>query len=419
MSSLAIKNSFGANTLEELFIGFAQKDIDKTLVAKGFCNVDTRGINLFHNPTRTTPVGYDGTAQNSYATETFLAEDDTLTPRRRAGAAEHVDSMEEIFSGDVLVSQRAGRMGVTMAQKMDRYILGLPVSMSGVTDIDDGYMSSGISNGTPFAATGANINDVANAVNEALLLGDVDPSKRPAWVVSPVEARKITEYRQANGFSVADSAINRGMNGFTGQEFGGLDLYVSNNLTHTVVLTIAVNPTATDTMSLLLGDKRITFTFVANGTAANPGEISIGASAAATQAIVKDAINGTGTPGASTYIDLSASDRAALKRQSPLSNTTSTACGTFAANAATITLYTTLRVSETFTSGSNVFGTVARHTIATVRNAIFLAMPAGGMIYEEKKGLGVHGKELSISTLYDATIWRNDKTLVKDVVVAG
>lgn len=40
----------------------------------------------------------------------------------------------------------------------------------------------------------------------------------------------------------------------------------------------------------------VKFTFVANGTATLPGDISIGGNAAATTAIITNAINGAGTP---------------------------------------------------------------------------------------------------------------------------
>lgn len=415
MSSLSVKNAFGANTLSEVFVGYAQMELDRALVGKGIAKVDSRNQNLFHNPYRTNPVGFDGSAVNTYSTETFTATDDTLQPNRRAGAAEHVDNLEQALSGDDLMAQRARRMGVSMAEKIDRYVLALPTSFSGVTDIDSGYMSSGVSDGTPYAASNSNVDDLSNAIYESLALGNA--MEKAFWVVSPYEASKITSYRQNQGFDTSDKAITAGMNGFQGYDFGGLDLFVSNQLKHTVTLTVDTNPTANDTFTLIVSGRPIVFTFVASPAAA--GDIDIAGTAAGTQANIVLAINGTGTPGASTYTDLSASDRYWLKSHSPLSAGVSTACGAFSSDIATITMHGSLKVAETFTAGTNVFGTVARHTIAGVRGSIFLAMPSGAMEFDRKAVGGQHGRELVLSQAYNATIWNNDTAKVKDVIVAG
>lgn len=413
MSSLSVKNSFGANTLSEVFIGFAQEELDKALVSKGIAKVDSRNQNLFHNPYRTTPVGFDGSASNTYSTETFTATDDTLQPTRRAGASEHIDNIEQALSGDDLTASRARRMGVTMAQKVDRFMLNLPVSFSGVTNIDAGYMSSGVSSGAPYQILNTNADDLSNAVYESIMLGDV--MDVPAWVIDPRTATKIVSYMQNTGTPGADKFIRNGLNGFSGVNFGGLDLYVSNNLTHTVTLTIGTNPTANDYFSLVIGSKTITFTFVASPSAA--GHIDIGANAAATQANVRAAINGTGTGDGSDYFELSTEDRNWLKRNSPLSGTTSTACPAFSSNAATITIYGSLAVADSFTAGGDGFGNVSRHTIATARGGMFLAMPSGAVEYKQVDASGKHGKENVISQAYNGTIWHNDLPKVKDVVV--
>lgn len=415
MSSLSVKNSFGANTLSEVFIGFAQRELDRALVGKGIAKVDSRNQNLYRNPYRTTPVGFDGSAASSYPTENFTATDDNLQPNRRAGASEHVDNIEQALSGDDLMAQRARRMGVTMAEKIDRFVLALPSTFSGVGDIDNGYMSSGIADGTPYAASNTNVDDLSNAIYESLALGNA--MEKAFWVVSPYEATKIISFMQGTGNNVGDKFIMNGLNGFAGVTFGGLDMYVSNQLKHTVTLTVDTNPSADDTFTLIVSGRAITFTFKASPAAA--GEIDIGADAAGSQADIVDAINGTGTPGASSYIDLSAADRNWLKRHSPLSAGVSTACSAFAGNVATITMHGSLKVAETFTAGTNVFGTVKRHTVAGVKGSIFLAMPSGTMEFDRKAVSGVHGRELVVSQAYNATIWNNDKAQVKDVIVAG
>lgn len=101
---------------------------------------------------------------------------------------------------------------------------------------------------------------------------------------------------------VASESFAKGFRG----EFGGMKVYEASNLTSTTVLDLATNPTAGDFVVI----QGVTFTFRAVPSLA--GEVDIGASADASAANLILAINGTGTPSATTYIELSADDRATL-----------------------------------------------------------------------------------------------------------
>lgn len=90
------------------------------------------------------------------------------------------------------------------------------------------------------------------------------------------------------GYNVADESYTRGFKGM----FGGMPAYGVSTLYSSSVFDLATNPTAGDYFYV----QGVKFTFVANGTASNLGDISIAGTAAATVAIVTDALNGTGTP---------------------------------------------------------------------------------------------------------------------------
>lgn len=104
-------------------------------------------------------------------------------------------------------------------------------------------------------------------------------------------------------------------------------------------LAIPTNPTANDTMTI--GTKVYTFKAVA----AADGHIAIGVDAAATQALIRAAINGTGAG------------------QLCIAHTLVT-CGAFGANSAAITailkgiLGNSIATTETFTAAGNVFSAV-------------------------------------------------------------
>lgn len=177
-------------------------------------------------------------------------------------------------------------------------------------------------------------------------------------IMPPAQKGLLTQTFIANGFSESDTSLR---NGFEGRA-NGFDVYCSNNVPSSVVLTLSTNPSNGHTLRV----GGVTFTFVTNGTAANAGEISIGANAAATQAIVRDAINGTGTPGASTYIELSDEDRAILKNSD-------FSCGAFSSNAATITAVGYINGSIS-AAGSNGFGTETTSMLFGQYQAIALGM---------------------------------------------
>lgn len=108
---------------------------------------------------------------------------------------------------------------------------------------------------------------------------------------------------ETNVQGVADVSYTRGFGGM----FGGMKTYGVSTLYATTTFDCATNPTANDYVDI----QGVRFTFVATPTL--PGDVDIGAAANDTMANLILAINGTGTPGTSTYIDLSSQDRALLE----------------------------------------------------------------------------------------------------------
>lgn len=411
-----MSNTIGDGAFRQLWMAGVQEDLDKKLVAKGISTTDSRASRLFHNPFNSTPVGTNGTRQTTYTIEDMTSTDDTLTVQQRATAAEHIDNYEQMMTSYDLMSQQEQRQAYRIADFIDQYVLNKPVGFSGVRKIDNGVMGGGASDSAAYVTSSTNINGVPTKIAQYLALGNGAMEKGLFWVVSPYEMANITSYAQSHGFNVADSSISSGYQGVIGKAFGGVDVYVSNNLTHTTILTLATNPTAGDTLTFTVNGRSITFTFRASATVA--GDIKIGANAAATQATVKLAINGTGVGDGTDYFELATADRLALKQAAPQSAPgTYAICGTFATNAATLTFYGSLAVAKSLTAGSDGFSTVIRHTIAGVKGSIFLALPGDGITLDVKAVTGKHGREIVTSQVYDATIWNNDKIEVLEVLV--
>jgi hypothetical protein len=133
-------------------------------------------------------------------------------------------------------------------------------------------------------------------------------------------------------------------NGYTG-DVSGAEMYVSENLAATAVMSMATNPTAGDTITV----NGVVFT--ARAVPALAGEFDIGADADATRVIIQNAINGsaTGQNSATGYFEVSAANRLLLSgitaTDSPSANTlTLQGVGTGA-----------LVVAETFTDGTDTW----------------------------------------------------------------
>jgi hypothetical protein len=410
-----MSNTIADGALSQLWMQGVQDDLDKKLVAKGIGTVDSRAARIFHNPFNSTPVGTNGTKQSTYTTENMTSTDDTLTVQQRATVAEQIDSYEQLMTSYDLMSQQARRQAYRIADYIDQFVLNMPVSKSGVRQLDNGVIGGGASDNAGYVLSSTNANTAGNTIFKYLALGNAAIENGVFWVITPYDMATITAYAQSHGFTLEASAIQEGYLGSAGKKFSGLDLFVSNNLTNTVNLTIATKPTANDTVSLTINGRTVTFKFVA--TATNPGEVTIGAAVANSQTNLIAAINNTG---GGNYVDLSAADRQSISMASPQSAPgTYSMIAAFASNVAALTVLGSLAVTSSLVAGApDGFSTVIRHTIAGVKGSLFLALPADGMTYKAIDVSGKHGKEVTTAQVYDATIWNNQKIEVLNVLVS-
>ncbi|MBP7118462.1 hypothetical protein KBA63_00080 [Candidatus Woesebacteria bacterium] len=208
----------------------------------------------------------------------------------------------------------------------------------------------------------------------------------------------LTQAGVANGFNTADAMLR---NQWTGKA-SNFNVFVSNNLKSSVTLSMATQPTAANTVTVY----GVTWTWVADNTAANPGEIAIGADAAEAQNNLEFAINGTGTPGTGTYIDISTANRRMYQnRQVAIAN--------FAADDAAITAYGRIGATETFTAAGNVFGTETSNMIFGRMGAISLGIQMYPELYVRDEPRMI-GKNYITTTLFGTKVFTRDaQRLVK------
>jgi len=382
-----------------------QRELRKRLVLKSIAEFYSGPDRVIHNPYGVDPTGYDGASQTSYSVTDFTLGEDTLTVNRRAGAAEHIDNIEQLQVRYDLAMDRSTRHSYVVKDKIDQYGLALPVAAgASVQDIDAGYMSSGVSNGTPISSSSSNIDDTANAIIERLGVVNGAMDRGVFWAISPFELTDISGFAQNNGYNVADAAIKNGF--VTGTPFAGLDIIVTNNLTHTQVLGLATQPTDGDKVTV----NGVVFTFKTS-LGSTAGNVLIGGSADAARANLTAAINGASGAG-STYVEVATADRITLSRLQ------ASAVNDNSGDTMTLTTRGTLVTAETLTDGTDAWATVKRHTIAGVKGSIFMAVPEGGGEYEKKAVSGKHGREVTTSQIYNGTIWSRNYDQVLDVVMS-
>jgi len=378
-----------ANTVAPLnpekWMSDVQDYLNATLVAEKICNMKKFGSMVNSGDTINFPYINDMRVQ-SYAQGTdltvdeFTATADALTINRSYAATTPIDPVQvkqAEFKGypEALARQCAFVLGQELDQKV----------------LYDGATNAGnsVTGGTLTASTiYSKLTDAMAALQRA---NGADGEMFA--VLDPERVALLAQSEVANGWNVADRAL---MNGFVGDSQAGFRIYASNNLYVSNTWNQTTIPTATDTVTLF----GVTFTFVANGTASAAGEISIGINAAAAQANFILAVNGTGTPGAATYVELSTANRRKLQ------NAQAT-CGAFATGVATITGYGKINGSETLTPTGEGWGTESGYLLCGKRGSVSCARQMMPSLYVRPEPKQLTNNYIT-HHLYGTTVFTRD-----------
>jgi hypothetical protein len=274
-------------------------------------------------------------------------------------------------------------------------------------DIDKQLLSNGVTYaGTSTSGGTLTTPTLLSAMNDQYAkLFRKNATDGEVFAVLDAERRSLlTQTFIANGFVQADSSLQHQFQGYA----AGFKVYVSNNLPSTAILTIDTNPTAGNTITLY----GVTWTIVANGTATLAGDISLGGNIGATQPIIVNAINGTGTPGASTYIEVATDDRRILQNN----GVSSTSFGTPAANKITVTASGKIGASVTMTAATNIVVSETTSLLFGKVGAISLGMQMMPNLYirEEPKQLA---RNYITHTLFGTKVFSRDANRLSKLVI--
>ena len=381
---------------KKMTMAVAQENLYAQNVVRAIAKVDTSTMGTIYNPYTSLPAVTEGAVSGAtYNIRDYEADADSLQVNRRVDMAEHVNSYDEKSMGFSVVADRAKNFGATLANKIDQQVFASINTNGGFNMGDGGTLGST----TPWEVTTSTIDDVISASIERVDINEGHGQKK-FMVASPKEIGKLRGFLQGTGNNVADDVLKKGVN-YRGTTVNGVDIYQTNNLKNTVTLTFSGTASNTQTFTI----NGIVFTTVSS-IGSTAGNVLIGANQAATCTNAAALINAPRTTTAQG-VALSEEDAAKIERL----GITASAVG----DTLVIVGSTTLEVSETQTNAT--WGNVSRYVITGAYDSIFLALPTGGMDYEEKKVSGKAGVEVFMEQFYNHTVWTRKAPLVGTVLV--
>lgn len=324
-----------------------QEIFNKTLVAKDIMNMRLEPMLTYGGSVTRVALDLSGvlvrsTVRGSASTIDSISDTaESLTVNLEKETAFHLSDGEVTQTGPLQAMQTAGKnIARKLATDLDGRCFGEVVNAQWA--FDNGDLTTGASSGTAITLSSTTVPQMTTRMGAKLRnKNNIEIMTNMALVVDSYAASDISQFIISKNIDMAGATFKNGYVGDVAQA----QMYISENLTATSVLSMATNPTAADTITY----NGVVWT--ARATPSVAGEFDIGGSADATRAILENAFNGsaTGQNSATGYFEVSAADRALLSGVTATNNDS--------ANTLTIVKVGGGRVlvSETFTDGTDTW----------------------------------------------------------------
>lgn len=341
----AFNPEYWTPTMQETFL--------KESVALGVANVELRADlmdgDTLHKPYGSYPRVQTYVKGTDINVKDIASTDDTLTVSTAKVASFYVDDLDAIQNKYDAVKGFAAIAQRQLNNVLDQAIMA-EYSNAGktLTGADIGEAAGAIVMST------ANTSSIFTAAGRTLNTANRTGAERFA-MIGPRMLEVIQNYVGGRETTFGDIV---GDNGKIANRFG-FGLKLSNNLPYTATLTTSAAIGNGETVTI----NGVTFTFK-DAAAVNPGEIYSGGTDAETTAILVDAINGAGTPGANTYIEISAENRQLLESAGIVATDNTTNIG--------IVGFGDIVVSETMAEAANVWSAQYQYALMGINNSIDL-----------------------------------------------
>lgn len=336
-----------APTMQEVFL--------KESVALGIANTDLRATLSEGDTVHKPYMGYPRVQTYNKGTDITVKDisttDDYLTVSTAKVASFYVDEIDRVQNKYSVIEEAARMAQRQLNNVLDQAVLA-EYANAGKTLAANDIGESATATGIIF--TTANAPSVFTAASRALNSKNRTSMDRFA-LIGPRMLETLQNYVGGRETTFGDTV---GMNGALSSRFG-FNLRLTNNLPFSATLTTSANISNAETVTIA----GVTFTFKDAG-AVNAGEINSSGNDAAITAILVDAINGTGTPGVNTYIELSAENRQKLEEAGIVATNGTTSIG--------ITGFGDIAVSETMAEAANVWSAQTQYALFGINKAIDL-----------------------------------------------
>jgi hypothetical protein len=378
-----------------------QKNLYSASLGARVGKLDTSKMGTVYNPYTSRPAVSDGAVSSTHLTSDYAVDADSLEINRRADASEQINSYDWKSVGFGLLKDRSEQMGKQMGKVIDGYFLSRPVGNVNVA-LDAGDF--GGSAGSAIAVTNTTVDDIINGALTQLHVADTMEKK---WLaVAPQEFNALRSHLQNTGNNVADNVLVNGLESgmIPRGQFSGVDVFLSNNLTNEVVVTMATIPSNGQTLTI--NGVVITFVSTLSGAA---GEVHIASDVDITRANLANFLNGTNYPGDTTVVEATDTGATKLSLESTgrFSAISLSATNNNSSDTLTLTARGTLVVKTNVTAAS--VGLVSRYSVMGDYGSIALYIPSQGIDYTETKVGGKPGRELYTEQFYNSTVWTRMK----------
>lgn len=319
-----------------------QEIFQKTLVAKEVMNTRFESRLRFGESVERVSYDISGvkvrdvTRGSASTIDTITDSSELLEINLEKEAVFHISDGEMTQAGPLNPGEVIGaKVGHLVAQDLDHRCF-LEVRNAANT-FDTGDLTTLASTGVPITLSSTTVPQMTTRMAAKLRAKEnQEVSTNMALVVDSYAAADIEQYLLGKDIDIAGSVFKNGYAGVV----RNATMYVSENLAGEVTQVVDV-ATADETIVI----EGVTFTAKATPSAA--GEFDVAGSVDAQGQILEDMINGTGTPGATSYIALSDADRATLTNKQIVASYDATTDTLTITGAGRITYSTTLSGTTT------------------------------------------------------------------------
>lgn len=341
-----------------------QEIFQKTLVAKDIMNYRlepmlTYGGSVTRVAMDLSNVLVRSTVRGSASTIDSITDTaETLTVNLEKEVAFHISDGEVTQTGPLKAMQFAGKeLARKLAIDLDGRCFAEVVNAS--YTFDNGDLTTGTASGTPITLSSTTVPQMTTRLGAKLRFrNNQEVMTNMALVVDSYAASDISQFIISKNIDLAGAVFK---NGYVG-DVSTAQMYISENLTSTSVLSIATTPTDGDTVTIA----GVTFTFKTT-LGSTAGNVAIGGSADAARLNLSELINAPGTTDAG-QVALSAANQIIMSKYVAVDDA--------AANTMTVTGTGTGRtlVSETLTDATDAWTKNYIHAYYGKKGAIDLVV---------------------------------------------